>query len=63
MNFEWVYDERIRKFELVIHLSPEYGGDVDEIPAHILNHETMNDHDLRDKLIAKEVPTVDTIYR
>lgn len=55
--------EDAAKFELNIKLPAEYGGDVDHIPEDILNHETLNDLELRDKLISGEVPTVDTMYR
>ncbi len=50
-------------FDMGVQLPPEYGGQVDEIPENILNHETLNDLELRVKLLSKEVPTVDTIYR
>ncbi len=51
------------EFNLDIHLPAEYGGTVTEIPEQVLNHETLNDLQLRAKLIEGVVPTVDTIYR
>ncbi len=44
-------------------LPAEYGGDPLTIPENILNHETLNDLELREKLLEGKVPTVDTIYR
>lgn len=51
------------EFNLNIMLPPEYGGHTTEISEQILNHETLNDLELRSKLIEGVVPTVDTIYR
>ena len=51
------------EFYLDIQLMESVGGDMQKIPEQILNHETLNDNELRDKLLAGEVPTVDTIYR
>lgn len=50
-------------FEVELNLPAEYGGNVDHIPEAILNHETLNDLELREKLLQGTVPTVDTIYR
>lgn len=63
MNDDLTNIEDAKKFELDIRLPPEYGGEVERIPEDILNHETLNDLDLRAKLISGEVPTVDTMYR
>ncbi|RYH12874.1 hypothetical protein EON65_37045 [archaeon] len=51
------------EFEMQIILECKLGGHVDKIPEHILAHETLNDTELRDKLLAGHVPTVDSIYR
>lgn len=63
LNEDLTNFEDSAKFELDIKLPPEYGGEVDHIPDDILNHETLNDLELRAKLISGEVPTVDTMYR
>ena len=51
------------EFNVVIDLPPEYGGPVRDVPESIINHEALNDLQLRAKLIEGAVPTVDTIYR
>jgi hypothetical protein len=55
--------EPFPEFDLPINLLPEYGGERDEIPEEILNHETLNDNELRELLLQKALPTVDTLYR
>lgn len=55
--------EGFEVFDLDIRLPPQYGGPVYEIPEAVLNHETLNDLELRDKLIEGSVPTVDTINK
>ena len=50
-------------FDIVVPLPPEHGGDREDIPEEILNHETLNDNALRELLLSKALPTVDTIYR
>jgi hypothetical protein len=52
------------EFDLVMSKLPaEYGGDREVIPEEILNHETLNDNELRELLLQRALPTVDTIYR
>eukprot|EP01034_Spumella_vulgaris_P034969 gene34969-43120_t len=43
-------------------LPPENGGAVTEVPECVLNRETQDDAELREKIIAGRVPTVDTIF-
>ena len=50
-------------FDLLIQLPVDFGGDRESIPEEILNHETLNDTELRELLLSKSLPTVDTIYR
>jgi hypothetical protein len=50
-------------FEAVVELPSEWGGPTNRVPVEILNHETLNDLELREKLIEGVVPTVDTMYR
>lgn len=54
---------RGEEFEVEIALASEYGGPLESIPEHILQHETLNDASLREKLLRGVVPTCDTIYR
>ncbi len=56
-------NESIAEFEIQILLPPELGGPTDSIPEEVLNHETLNDLELREKLIDGVVPTVDTMYK
>lgn len=51
------------EFDLQIDLPPELGGNIDQVPECVLNHETLNDSELRDKIIDGTVPTVDTVFR
>jgi hypothetical protein len=51
------------EFDIDVQLNPELGGHRDVVPEHILNYETLSDNDLRVKLLAGTVPTVDTVYR
>ncbi len=51
------------QFNIEIDLPPEYGGPAREISEQVLNHEALDDLQLRQKLIDGAVPTVDTIYR
>ncbi len=51
------------EFDLSIMLPPELGGNVDHVPECVLNHESLNDTELREKIIDGCVPTVDTIFR
>eukprot|EP01031_Cornospumella_fuschlensis_P027136 gene27136-32780_t len=51
------------EFEMSLILDGNLGGPIEKIPDHILAHETVNDTELRDKLLAGLVPTVDSIYR
>lgn len=44
-------------------LAPEYGGVMNTVPEVVLNHETMNDLELREKILKGVVPTIDTIFR
>lgn len=44
-------------------LLPEEGGVVHQIAPEVLEFETRNDEDLRDRILRFEVPTIDTIYR
>ena len=44
-------------------LAPEYGGVMNSVPESVLNHETMNDLELREKIVRGVVPTIDTIFR
>lgn len=53
----------VEEFEVEILLPPELGGPTNSIPEEVLNHETLNDLELRDKLIDGVVPTVDTMYK
>lgn len=56
-------DSEFTEFNMVVRLPAEFGGDPTSIPENILNHETLNDLELREKLLEGKVPTVDTIYR
>lgn len=56
-------NNRFPEFNLMVSLSPELGGDPPTIPEQILYHECMNDDLLREKLLDRSVPTVDTLYR
>lgn len=61
-----IYDPHQKKhfeFDLSISLPPENGGNVSEVPECVLNRETQDDAELREKIIAGRVPTVDTIFR
>lgn len=52
------------EFDLQLPKLPsEYGGERDVIPAEILDHETLHDNELRELLLQRALPTVDTIYR
>lgn len=51
------------QFNIPVALAVEYGGERETIPEEILRHETLNDNELRDLLLQKALPTVDTIYR
>eukprot|EP01038_Epipyxis_sp_PR26KG_P006195 gene6195-8532_t len=51
------------EFDVVTTLCAEYGGHLEHVPECILNHETLNDTELREKIIGGVVPTVDTIFR
>ncbi len=62
------YDEDVSslefpEFDIHVTLSDEYGGDRERIPEKILRHETVNDNELRELLMKKAVPSVDTIFR
>lgn len=50
-------------FHLEIPLDPQYGGPTKEIPESVLMQESMFDLELREKLLAGVVPTVDTMFR
>lgn len=50
-------------FEVEVELSPEYGGVVASVSEAVLNHETANDQELREKIVKGVVPTIDTILR
>lgn len=56
-------EDNFLDFNIIVDLPAEYGGDPQTIPENILNHETLNDLELREKLLEGKVPTVDTIYR
>jgi hypothetical protein len=57
------FDMNVSEFEIEIDLPPELGGHTSSIPEEVLNHETLNDLELREKLIDGVVPTVDTMYK
>lgn len=50
-------------FDILIDLKPEFGGIVDLVPDHVLDHDACDDDDLRYKLKNNIVPSVDTITR
>lgn len=50
-------------FQVEVELSPEYGGVVASVSEAVLNHETANDQELREKIVKGVVPTIDTILR
>lgn len=56
-------EESFTEFNIDVDLPAEFGGDPLSIAENILNHETLNDLELREKLLEGKVPTVDTIYR
>jgi hypothetical protein len=51
------------QFELETNLLPERGGCPINVDESILNQETCNDLELREKILNGIVPTVDTIFR
>lgn len=51
------------EFCLQTGLSPEEGGVTADISEIVLDFETQNDEELREKILSFEVPTIDTIYR
>jgi hypothetical protein len=67
--FDDIYNDEYSSLEFpefdlsMTKLPPEYGGEREIIPVEILNHETLNDNELRELLLDKALPTVDTIYR
>lgn len=51
------------EYNVDVKLPPEYGGVMETVPESILNHETMNDMELRERILKGYVPTIDTIFR
>eukprot|EP00981_Chlorochromonas_danica_P012320 scaffold4837_cov163-Ochromonas_danica.AAC.1 len=49
-------------FHLEIPLDPQYGGPTTNILESVLMQESMHDLELRQKLLAGVVPTVDTMF-
>lgn len=51
------------EFNIETSLPPELGGVCLDISVDVLELETENDEELREKILNLEVPTIDTIYR
>lgn len=51
------------EFNLRIGLPAELGGNMEVVPECVLDHETLDDSELREKIVEGCVPTVDTIFR
>lgn len=51
------------EFRLETTLPAEEGGITLEITDDVLEFETENDEELREKILNLEVPTIDTIYK